>query len=163
LHNVSHWQIYAVQMEEERGESPNCLPVDIDNSSNVTFANLYLYRVAGNTPFPYAVKLTASHDIRFRNVHVYSPGKFTFDNTIFDQTHNVEIRSREIASLNVSGNPPRTPPTHESPVLAHGAKVEKLAVDLITSTVPPLIPQATFISSMRGFNASTAGHQRIVT
>jgi sugar lactone lactonase YvrE len=127
LRNVSNWQIYAVQMEEERGESPNCLPVDIDNSRNITFANLYLYRVAGNTPFPYAVKLTASHDIRFRNVHVYSPGKFTFDNIIFDQTHNAEIRSREIASLNISGNPPQTPPTHESPVLAPGAKVEKLA------------------------------------
>ena len=127
LRNVSNWQIYAVQMEEERGESPNCLPVDIDNSSNITFANLYLYRVAGNIPFPYAVKLTASHDIRFRNVHVYSPGKFTFDNTVFDQTHNVEIRSREIASLDISGNPPQTLPTHASPVLAPGAKVEKLA------------------------------------
>ncbi len=127
LRNVSNWQIYAVQMEEERGESPNCLPVDIDNSSNITFANLYLYRVAGNTPFPYAVKLTASHDLRFRNVHVYSPGKFTFDNTIFDQTHNVEVRSREIASLNISGNPPQTLPTHASPILAPGAKVEKLA------------------------------------
>ena len=127
LRNVSNWQIYALQMEEERGEGPNCLPVDIDNSSNITFANLYLYRVASNAPFPYAVRLASSRDIRFHNVHVYSPGKFTFDNTIFDQTHNVEIRSREIASLNISGNPPQTPPTHESPVLVPGAKVEKLA------------------------------------
>jgi sugar lactone lactonase YvrE len=126
LHNVSNWQIYALQMEEERGESPNCLPVDIDNSSNITFANLYLYRVASNSPFPYGVKLASSHDIRFRNVHAYSPGKFTFDNTIFDQTHNAEIRSREIASLNISGNQPLIPPAHESPVLAPGAKVEKL-------------------------------------
>jgi sugar lactone lactonase YvrE len=127
LRNVSNWQIYALQMEEERGEGPNCLPVDIDNSSNVTFANLYLYRVASNSPFPYAIKLASSRDIRFRNVHVYSPGKFTFDNTIFDQTHNVEIRSREIASLNISGNQPQTLPARESTVLAPGAKVEKLA------------------------------------
>jgi sugar lactone lactonase YvrE len=126
LRNVSNWQIYALQMEEERGEGPNCLPVDIDNSSNITFANLYLYRVASNAPFPYAVKLTSSRDIRFRNVHVYSPGKFTFDNTVFDQTHNTEIRSREIASLNISGNQPPAPPVQESPVLAPGAKVEKL-------------------------------------
>jgi sugar lactone lactonase YvrE len=127
LRNVSNWQIYALQMEEERGEGPNCLPLDIDNSSNITFANLYLYRVASNAPFPYAVKLAASRDVRFRNVHVYSPGKFTFDNTIFDQTHNAEIRSREIAALNISGNQPQTPPARESPVLAPGAKVEKLA------------------------------------
>ena len=126
LRNVSNWQIYALQMEEERGEGPNCLPVDIDNSSNITFANLYLYRVASNAPFPYAVKLASSREVRFRNVHVYSPGKFAFDNTIFDQTHNAEIRSREIASLNISGNRPQTPPVRESPVLAPGAKVEKL-------------------------------------
>ncbi len=126
LRNVSNWQIYALQMEEERGEGPNCLPVDIDNSSNITFANLYLYRVASNAPFPYAVKLTSSRDLRFRNVHVYSPGKFTFDNTVFDQTHNSEIRSREIASLDISGNQPQVPPARESPVLAPGAKVEKL-------------------------------------
>ena len=110
LRNVSNWQIYALQMEEERGEGPNCLPVEIDNSSNITFANLYLYRVASNAPFPYAVKLASSRNVRFRNVHVYSPGKFTFDNTIFDQTHNTEIRSREIAALNISGNQPQTAP-----------------------------------------------------
>jgi sugar lactone lactonase YvrE len=126
LRNVSNWQIYALQMEEERGAGPNCLPVDIDNSSNITFANLYLYRVASNAPFPYAVKLTSSRNLRFHNVHVYSPGKFTFDNTVFDQTHNVEIRSREIASLNISGNQPQTPLAHESPVRAPGAKIEKL-------------------------------------
>jgi sugar lactone lactonase YvrE len=127
LRNVSNWRIYALQTEEERGEGPNCLPVDIDNCSNITFANLYLYRVTSTySPFPYAVKIKSSRDLRFRNVHVYSPSKFAFDNAIFDQTHNAEIRSREIASLNISGNPPQSQPTNESPVLAAGAKVEKL-------------------------------------
>ncbi len=120
LRNVSNWQIYALQTEEERGEGPNCLPVDIDNCSNITFANLYLYRVMSTySPFPYAVKIASSRNIRFRNVHVYSPSKFAFDNTIFDQTHNTEIRTREIAALNISGNPP--------PTRAPDARVEKLA------------------------------------
>ncbi len=120
LRNVSNWQIYALQVEEERGEGPNCLPLDIDNSSNITFANLYLYRVMGSySPFPYAVKIKSSRDLRFRNVHVYGPSKFAFDNTIFDQTHNSEIRTREIASLTISGAAPQTHP-------ASGAKVEKL-------------------------------------
>lgn len=118
LRNVSNWQIYALQIEEERGEGPNCLPVDIDNCNNITFANLYLYRVMSTySPFSCAVKIKSSRNLRFRNVHAYSPSKFTFDNTIFDQTHNTEIRSREIALLNVSGKPPV--PTRE-------AKVEKL-------------------------------------
>ena len=128
LRNVSNWQIYALQVEEERGEGPNCLPLDIDNSSNIIFANLYLYRVVSTySPFPYAVRISSSRDLRFRNIHLYSPSKLAFDNTIFDQTHGAEIRSREIASLNISGNPPQNQVPRQSPVLAAGAKVEKLA------------------------------------
>ncbi|HUJ72923.1 MAG TPA: glycosyl hydrolase family 28-related protein [Verrucomicrobiae bacterium] len=127
LRNVSNWQLYGLQTEEERGEGPNCLPVDIDNCSNITFANLYLYRVTSTySPFPYAVKIRASRDLRFRNVHVYSPSKFAFDNAIYDQTHETQIRTREIASLNVSGAPPKSQPPHVSSVLAAEAKVEKL-------------------------------------
>ncbi len=127
LRNVSNWQIYALQVEEERGEGPNCLPVDVDDCSNITFANLYLYRVISTiSPFRYAVKIGASHNLRFRNVHVYSPSKFAFDNTVFDQTHNTEIRQREIALLNISGKKPESQPARESPIFAAGAKVEKL-------------------------------------
>jgi sugar lactone lactonase YvrE len=119
LRNVSNWQIYALQTEEERGEGPNCLPLDIDNCRNITFANLYLYRVMSTySPFPHAVKILSSRDLRFRNVHVYSPSKFTFDTTIFDQTHKTETRQREIALLNVSGS--------SSPA-AGETKIEELA------------------------------------
>ena len=131
LRNVSNWQIYALQIEEERGEGPNCLPVDIDNCRNITFANLYLYRVMSTySPFPYAVKIKGSRDLRFRNVHVYSPSKFTFDSTIFDQTHNTEIRSREIASLNISGKPPPQPRETKVEKLIGGFNnIDNLAVD----------------------------------
>jgi hypothetical protein len=128
LRNVSHWQIYALQIEEERGEGPNDLAVDIDNCRNLTFANLYLYRVVSTySPFPYAVKMKSSRDIRFRNVHAYGPSKFVFDDTIFDETHGRGIRSREIALLNISGDPPKVSSAHQSPVLESSAKVEKLA------------------------------------
>jgi sugar lactone lactonase YvrE len=127
LRNVSNWEIYALQIEVERGEGPNDLPVDIDDCRNLTFANLYLYRIGSiASPFPYAVKMKSSRDIRFRNVHVYSPGKLAFDDTLFDETHGVSIRTREIASLNISGNAPQSRPAHESPVLAHGARLEKV-------------------------------------
>ena len=118
LRHVSNWQIYALQTEEERGEGPNCLPVDIDHCTNITLANLFLYRVMSTySPFPYAVNIASSRDLRFRNLHVYSPSKFAFDNTVFDQPHNAEIRCREIAALNVSGTPS---------VTAHAMKVERL-------------------------------------
>jgi sugar lactone lactonase YvrE len=127
LNNVSNWKIHALQMEEESGESWHALPVEIQNCRNITFANLYLYRVIRMVnPFPYGVKINASQNIAFRGVHVYSPAKFSFDNTIYDETHDVEVRSREIARLTISGNPPKKQPVKESRVLADGAKVEKV-------------------------------------
>jgi sugar lactone lactonase YvrE len=71
--------------------------------------------------------MKSSRDIRFRNVHCYGPSKLNFDDTIFDETHGVGIRTREIASLNISGNEPKSRPAHKSPVLASGATVKKLA------------------------------------
>jgi sugar lactone lactonase YvrE len=98
--NVSNWQIYALQTEEERGESGFALPLEIENSRNITIANLYMYRVISSyQPFPWAVKLARSSDIRFRNVHCFSNSKVSFDSTIYDQTSGTEFRQREFASL----------------------------------------------------------------
>jgi sugar lactone lactonase YvrE/polygalacturonase len=127
LKNVSNWKIYAIQMEEERGEGPKTLPLDIDSCSNITIVNVYLYRVNSPGPFPYGVKVTGSKDLNFRGMHCYGPGKLNHDNTLFDETHNVLVRTREIAWLKLSGNPPQAKAKEpkESPVLAAGAKLQK--------------------------------------
>ena len=53
LRNVSNWQIYALQTEEERGEGGFALPLEIDGSSNITVANFHIYRVISTfQPFP---------------------------------------------------------------------------------------------------------------
>lgn len=128
LQNVSHWQIYALQTEEERGEGGFALPLEIRDSSDVTVANLHMYRVVSSyQPFPYAVRVSDSKNIRFRNVHCYSDSKVSFDNSLFDQTHNLEIRQREFAWLTLSGDTPQPRFVEPSPVLAIGAKLEKLA------------------------------------
>jgi hypothetical protein len=128
LDHASNWQIYALQTEEERGESGFALPLDIRDSSNVTFANLHMYRVVSSyQPFPYAIRVANSRNIRFRNLHCYSDSKVSFDNAVYDQTHNVELRQREFAWLTLSGDAPRLPARQPSLVLAEGAKLEKLA------------------------------------
>jgi hypothetical protein len=128
LENASNWQLYALQTEEERGEGGFALPLEIRDSHNITVANMHLYRVVSSyQPFPYAIKVINSGDIHFRNIHCYSDSKVSFDSIVFDQTHNVELRQREFAWLNVSGNAPQAPAEISSPVLAAGAKVEKLA------------------------------------
>ncbi len=128
LRNVSNWKIYALQTEEERGEGGFALPLEIDNSSDITIANFHIYRVISSyQPFPYAVKVSNSRNIRFRNVHCYSNSKVGFDAVVYDQTHDVEHRQREFAWLTLSGSPPKARPESSSAVLAAGTEVERLA------------------------------------
>jgi sugar lactone lactonase YvrE len=127
LHNASNWQIYALQTEEERGEGGFALPLEIRESSDITVANLHMYRVVSSyQPFPYAIKIIDSKNLRFRNVHCYSDSKVSFDNAVYDQTQN-EIRQREFSWLNISGKAPQRAPAPAPPVLAEGAQVQKLA------------------------------------
>jgi len=129
LNHASNWEIYALQTEEERGEGGFALPVDIRDSSNITFANLHMYRVVSSyQPFKYAIEVTRSSNIRFRNVHCYSDSKVSFDNSIYDLTHNTVIRQREFSWLDLSGAAPQVKSEQHS-VLEANAKLEKVASD----------------------------------
>ena len=128
MDGVANWQIYALQTEEERGESAFALPLEIRNSHDITIANLHMYRVVSSyQPFPYAIKVSDSRNVRLRNVHCYSDSKVSFDDAVFDATHNFEIRDREFAWLTISGSAAVARPEEASPVKAAGAKVERLA------------------------------------
>jgi len=128
LRNAANWSIYALQTEEERGEGGFALPLEIESSRNITVANFHIYRVISTyQPFPWAIKVSNSRDIHFRNVHCWSNSKVSFDSAVFDQTHNVEIRQREFAWLDLSGNVPPARVKPASTIVAPGAKVEKLA------------------------------------
>ena len=129
LRNVSNWQIYALQAEEERGEGGFALPLEIVNSSNITVANLFIYRVISMfQPFRNAIEIADSKNIKFRNIHIYSNSKVSFDTTVYDRTHNSEIRQREFAWLDISGAapPPGQRRSAVSSIVETGAKVERL-------------------------------------
>ena len=128
LNRVSNWELFALQTEEERGEGPFALPLEIDHSKNILVANYHSYRVVSMfQPFPYAVRIAHSQNIRFRNLHVYSDSKASFDSSVFDQSHNAEIRFREIGSLTLSGEDTAPQPLAASSGVAADSKVEKLA------------------------------------
>src|SRR5262249_55819777 len=94
----------------------------------ITFANYHGYRVISSfQPFPWAARISNSRNIRFRNLHCDSNSKVSFDAAVYDPTHDVSIRQREFASLDISGRAPETRTDAASPVVAPGAKVEKLA------------------------------------
>ena len=128
LDHASNWEIYALQTEEERGEGGFALPLEIRDSSDITFANLHVYRVVSSyQPFAYAITLSNSRNIRFRNLHCYSDSKVSFDDAVYDRTNDSAIRQREFAWLTVSGNAGPAPVKKPSTVFASPAEVEKLA------------------------------------
>jgi sugar lactone lactonase YvrE len=128
LDRAENWELDALQTEEEWGESPSALPIEIDRSKNITLANYHGYRVIRSyAPFPYAVKLSQSTGIHIRNMHVDSNSKVSFDNSVFDATHHAEARAREFAVLDAPGEEATGEPMGHSTVLAPDAQVEKLA------------------------------------
>ncbi len=88
----------SLQTEEERGEGPFCLPLSIENSSNITVANHHSYRVVSSyQPFLNAIHITNSHDIRLRNIHVYGDNKVSFDNAVIVDAGGPQmVRNREV-------------------------------------------------------------------
>jgi len=142
--HVEDWDVNAPQTEEEAGESPESLSLEIDFSRNITFANYHAYRVTrSRAPFPTAVRIYNSSNIHFRNVHVNAESgyatcdtngcgtflrlsKFPYENVIEDVTHHLEVREREFAVLDITGNPRLPTPPDASAVLAAGSVVKKL-------------------------------------
>jgi len=128
IHHSAHWSIYALQTEEERGESGFALPLEIDSSHDITLANFHCYRVISSfQPFPRAVAVSNSSDIRFRNFHCYSNSKVSFDAGIYDGSHDFEIRQHEFAWLDMSGRKPASRHPALATVIARDARVAKVA------------------------------------
>ena len=142
--HAGNWWVNAPQTEEEAGESPESLSLELDFSHNITIANYHGYRVTrSRAPFPAAVRLYQSSDIHFRNVHVNAESgygicdengcgtflrlsKFPYENSIEDMTHHLEVREREFAVLDIAENLAQPPAPDAGAVLASGARVRKL-------------------------------------
>ena len=149
LQNVANWELDALQTEEESGESANAYSLDIDTSHNIIVANYHGYRVVRSyQPFPYAVRISHSYDILFRNVHVDNnssiaacdeqgeacrqlvrAGKVSYENAIVDETTGGNVRDREFAWLDVTGKlaQDEAPKHNPSSVVESGANVQKLS------------------------------------
>ena len=137
LDNVQNWEFLAPQTEQEVGDGPDAVSLEVRNSRNILFANYHGYRVTRSYhPAETAVKLFNSSDIRFRNVHINAESgvalcgasgcgtylrasKFPFENAIQDKTRKLEVREREFAVLDVTRQPGPAAP-------ASSGKVQKL-------------------------------------
>lgn len=127
IRNASNWKICALQTEEEWGEGPICLPLEIENSLNILVANLNMYRVvAMQTPIACAVRTSHCSNVRFRGVHAYSNSKASFDSLLLDASLEIDLRQREFSSLDLQPGVHVGKP-NQAPTLEAGAKVVRLA------------------------------------
>jgi sugar lactone lactonase YvrE len=109
--NVSNWKVYAFQTEEESQESTECQPVELEDCSDMTFANVYMFRVIRiNEPYHNSVRLWNCRNIDFLNIHNYSQIKYTTDIPFYDINKDVEVRPWELQRLVVTGSEPRREP-----------------------------------------------------
>jgi len=125
LERVENWEFFAPQTEEESATSPESVSLEISNSKNITIANYHAYRVTRTrAPYITAARLFNNSGLRFRNVHTNAESgyafcdangcgtylrvsKFPYENAITDVSHNLEVREREFAVLEMPENPIR--------------------------------------------------------
>jgi hypothetical protein len=105
FNQVSNWDVYALQLEEESQESSECQPLEIETCRDMMFANLYLFRVIRmKVPYPYAIRSWDCSHVELLNIHNYSQIKYTTDNPLYDINTGIEVRPTELARLFISGN-----------------------------------------------------------
>jgi hypothetical protein len=129
FHNAANWTVYALQTEEENPAGAESFSVELQGSHDITFANLFTYRVSRNVkPKLNAVESTASTGIHFANMHNFSMTRLAYDNSIFDFTTGVRVRSREFTTFEIrASNKPGTPLPLPATVFEPGAAVKQVA------------------------------------
>ena len=121
--NVANWKVYAFQLEEESREGTEAQPIEIVNSRDLTFVNVYMFRVIRiNEPYPNSIRVWNSENITFNNLHNYSQIKYTTNIPVYDINKDIEVRPWEFQQLTVTGKEPRRVPLTNAV-----GKVEQLA------------------------------------
>ena len=128
FHNARNWEIYAQQTEEENPAGADAYAVDIQDSRDLLFANLYMYRVSRNVrPKPYAAIVRRSDGIAFQNVKVFSQTRLAFDNAVQEEASGVAVRPQFFTSFSVNHNLKAPTALRLPKVFAKEARLEQLA------------------------------------
>ncbi len=102
MRNVSNWNFFAIQTEEEVAESSYCQPFELSDCSNLLFANFYAFRVIWvDNPYPSVMKIWNCKDIEIQNVHNFTQMKYTIDSVVLDAVSGVKNSFWQLAKLTI--------------------------------------------------------------
>ena len=128
FHHASNWTIYALQTEEENPAGAESFTAELQDAHNITFANLFTYRVSRNVkPKLNAVESSDSTGIRFENMHNFSMTRMAYDNSVFDATSGVRVRTHDFTFFEISATNKLGPPLPLPAAFAPAARLEQLA------------------------------------
>jgi hypothetical protein len=103
--HVSNWKIYAFQLEEERIEGKECQMIEMTNCKNVTFNNLWMYRVIGvTTPKRFGMQIWNCENIQIRNLHNYTQKLWVNEFPVWDVNKELPCYPWEFAKLTITGS-----------------------------------------------------------
>ena len=104
IENVENWKFYAYQFEEEGREGKDCKMMEVSNSKNLMFVNLWMYRVIrASTPQEFGVRLWNCENIQFRNFHNYTQVLPVIELPVYDVNKRLPVYDWDFARLDVSG------------------------------------------------------------
>lgn len=127
LDHATNWNIYALQTEEENPEGADAVPLELQASHHLLFANTYMYRVSRNVlPKSYAVIAQDAAGVSFANVKVFSQTRLTFDNSFFDEGSEVTVRAHHFTQF-ATDSLHRGRPLAVPAVFAPGARLARAA------------------------------------
>ncbi len=129
FHDASNWTVYGLQTEEENPAGADSFSIELGNAHQMLFANLFMYRVSRNVlPKLNAVEATNSSDVHFENVHDFSMTRLAFDNSFFDATSGVRIRTHDYTAFTLNAEVKEGAPLPlPAGIFAAGAKLEQVA------------------------------------
>ncbi|MBN2281516.1 MAG: gluconolaconase [Candidatus Marinimicrobia bacterium] len=105
LNNIANWKFYAFQFEEEGREGKNAQTLNINDCSNLMFANFWMYRtIRVKTPRPWGIKVSNSNNIDFRNMRSWTQVLQLPERTIYDMDKNLIVYPGDFARVNITGN-----------------------------------------------------------
>src|SRR5690625_1866039 len=102
--NVANWKMYAFQFEEEFPEGVDAITLEITNSNNLIFNNLWLYRtIRVETPKPFGIRLWNTENIIFRNLRNYTQKLWVTEFPVWDVNKELASYPWHFAKLTVTG------------------------------------------------------------
>jgi sugar lactone lactonase YvrE len=128
FHDVRNWNILALQTEEENPDGADAYSIDLQDSSDLLFANTYIYRVSRNIRSkPYAIMARRSQNIALQNVKVFSQTRLAFDNTVLEEGSGIAVRPNFFTSFTINRDMKAPAAVAAPAVFERRAALEKLA------------------------------------